>query len=109
MNQVHDWVDYLTARRRVASLEERNRALAEEAAIHEQHAALATFHASGLAKLLDTARLEHGKALQRVDELEVALCEAHELLCGCAEMRRSERTAARTWLTRAVSGRVWVN
>ncbi len=58
---------------------------------------------------LEASRIQHAKALQRVDSLEVALEHAYGELQANKRIRRKERRAARMWITRTVQPRITVN
>lgn len=103
MSALRRFWDQLTGR---DQLIERITALGHAVALAGQAEALAKAEQRATAAMLETSRLEHGIALQKVEASEMALLHLHERV---KREKRKRRQADRTWIARRIAPRVTEN
>lgn len=108
MNPLTLWHE-LRQSRLVLALWDRIRLLEERCDLRRQENAILTLKCEVLTAQLETSRLQHARALQQVDRLEVVVEHLHDQAARCQRMRRKEQTALRTWITREITPQINCN
>ncbi|MEZ4684168.1 MAG: hypothetical protein R2932_59155 [Caldilineaceae bacterium] len=95
--------------RLITVLWERIQLLEQQCTLRRHENQILTLKCDALTAQLEASRLQHAKALQRVDSLEVALEHVYFDLSSYKRQRRKERMALRTWITRQTQPRITTN